>query len=138
MALPVAVRKFFGHALDFAQRGIQHDAAKVLKGFDGAAVLEVVEDGVGGTYRSVYTVKFEEAVFVLHCFKKKSKSGVATPKAHMAIVRTRLKAAQKYAMEDTKWQNEFVNMSRLKPVRATCLPTSACRVQTNSRSSPAW
>lgn len=57
------VRKFFGHALDFAQRGGQHDAAKVLKGFGGAGVLEVVEDGAGGTYRAVYTVKFEEAVF---------------------------------------------------------------------------
>ena len=47
MALPVAVRKFFGHALDFAQRGEQHDAAKALKGFGGAGVLEIVEDDTG-------------------------------------------------------------------------------------------
>ncbi|WP_431257026.1 hypothetical protein ACQ86G_20380 [Roseateles chitinivorans] len=40
MALPLDVRKFFGYALDFAQRGEQHDAAKVLKGFGGAGVLE--------------------------------------------------------------------------------------------------
>lgn len=99
MELPVAVRKFFGHALDFAQRGGQHDAAKVLKGFDGAGVLEVVEDDAGGTYRAVYTVKFEEAVFVLHCFHKKSKSGIGTPKEHMALIRARLKAAQQYAKE---------------------------------------
>jgi phage-related protein len=80
MELPTEVRKFFGHALDFAQRGDQHDAAKVLKGFGGAGVLEIVEDNIGGTYRTVYTVQFSEAVFVLHCFQKKSKAGIVTPK----------------------------------------------------------
>jgi phage-related protein len=59
MALPTEVRQFFGHALHFAQRGDRHDAAKVMKGFGGAGVLEVVEDDAGGTYRAVYTVKFE-------------------------------------------------------------------------------
>jgi phage-related protein len=99
MALPMAVRKFFGHALDFAQHGDQHDAAKVLKGFGGAGVLEVVEDDVGGTYRAVYTVKFEGAVFVLHCFQKKSKSGIATPKEDLDIIRARLKVAEVFAKE---------------------------------------
>ncbi len=99
MALPPGVRKFFGHALDFAQRGDQHDAAKPLKGFGGAGVLEIVEDDAGGTYRAVYTVKFAEAVFVLHCFQKKSKSGIATPKEDMDIIRARLKAAEARAKE---------------------------------------
>ncbi|MBW8829374.1 MAG: type II toxin-antitoxin system RelE/ParE family toxin [Burkholderiales bacterium] len=99
MALPTDVRKFFGHALDFAQHGGQHDAAKVLKGFGGAGVLEVVEDDVGGTYRAVYTVKFEQAVFVLHCFQKKSKSGIVTPKEDMEIIRARLKVAEALAKE---------------------------------------
>ena len=94
MALPTGVRKFFGHTLDFAQCGEQHDAAKVLKGFSGAGVLEVVEDDVGGTYRAVYTVKFAQAVFVLHCFQKKSKSGIATPREDIHIIRTRLKIAE--------------------------------------------
>ncbi len=94
MALPGEVRKFFGHALDFAQCGHQHSAAKVMKGFGGAGVLEVVEDDIGGTYRAVYTVKFEEAVFVLHCFQKKSKRGIATPKEDMDIIRARLKMAE--------------------------------------------
>ena len=57
----------------------------VLKGFGGSGVLEVIEDDAGGTYRAVYTVKSAEAVFVLHCFQKKSKSGIATPKAGMEI-----------------------------------------------------
>lgn len=98
MALPAEVRKFFGHALDFAQRGDRHDAAKALKGFGGSGVLEVVEGDVGGTYRAV-TVKFEEAVFVLHCFQKKSKRGIATPKEDMDIIRARLKVAEAFAKE---------------------------------------
>jgi len=99
MALPINVRKFFGHALDFAQRGEQHDAAKVLKGFGGAGVLEVIKDDVGGTHRAVYTVRFADAVFVLHCFQKKSKSGIATPKHDMEIIRARLKVAEAIARE---------------------------------------
>ena len=98
LALPSDVVRFFGHALDFAQHGDQHDAAKVLKGF-GGGVLEVVESDVGGTYRAVYTVKFEAAVFVLHCFQKKSKSGIATPKKDMDVVRVRLKVAEALAKE---------------------------------------
>jgi phage-related protein len=99
MALPIRVRKFFGHALDFAQHGEQHDAAKALKGFGGAGVLEVVESDTGGTYRAVYTVKFAEAVFVLHCFQKKSKSGIATPKHDIDIIRARLKVAEALVQE---------------------------------------
>ncbi len=99
MALPVLARKFFGHTLDFAQRGQTHAAAKVLKGFGGAGVLEVVEDDIGGTYRAVYTIRFAEAVFVLHCFQKKSKHGIATPKEDMDIIRARLKVAEKIAKD---------------------------------------
>lgn len=99
VALPVGVRKFFGHALHFAQSGEQHDAAKVMKGFGGAGVLEVVEDDSDGTYRAVYTIKFKEAVFVLHCFQKKSKSGISTPKKDMDIIQARLKVAEAVAKE---------------------------------------
>ena len=73
MALPPKCGGSSATHLSLAQAGDQHDAAKVLKGFGGAGVLEIVEDDAGGTYRAVYTVKFEEAVFVLHCFQKKSK-----------------------------------------------------------------
>jgi len=99
MTLPTDVRRLFGFALSLAQAGEQHDAAKVLKGFGSAGVLEVVENDAGGTYRAVYTVKFEEAVFVLHCFQKKSKRGIATPKKDMDIIRTRLKVAEALAKE---------------------------------------
>lgn len=99
MALPTDVRRLFGYALSLAQAGDQHDTAKVLKGFGSAGVLEVVEDDAGGTYRAVYTVKFEEAVFVLHCFQKKSKRGIATPKKDMDIICARLKVAEAFAKE---------------------------------------
>jgi phage-related protein len=99
MALPVDVRRFFGFALSLAQSGDKHDAAKVLKGFGGAGVLEVVENDEGGTYRAVYTIKYAEAVFVLHCFQKKSKRSIATPKEDTDIIHSRLKIAQAYIKE---------------------------------------
>lgn len=99
LALPDDVRRHFGFALSLAQAGDKHDDAKVLKGFGGAGVLEVVEDDAGGTYRAVYTVKFAEAVFVLHCFQKNSKRRIATPKEDMDIVHARLKIAEAYVKE---------------------------------------
>lgn len=99
LALPASVRRFIGHALAFAQHGDRHEAVKVLRGFGGGGVLEVLEDDSDGTYRAVYTVKFAEAVFVLHCFQKKSKRGIATPKADMDIITARLKVAEVWAEE---------------------------------------
>lgn len=69
-------------------------AAKALKGFGGRGVLEVIEDHRGDTYQAVYTVKLAGAVYVLHAFKKKSKTGSATPKPDIDRIRSRLKAAQ--------------------------------------------
>jgi phage-related protein len=98
MVLPEDVRRFFGFALRLAQAGRKHDAAKPLTGFGGAGVLEVVESDVGG-YRAVYTVKFSDAVFVLHCFQKKSKRGIATPKEDIELIKSRLKIAETMAKE---------------------------------------
>ena len=102
LALPTEVVSEFGFALFQAQVGEQHVCAKVLKGFGGAGVLEVVESDVGGTYRAVYTVQFAEAVYVLHCFQKKSKQGIATPKQDMDIIQSRLKVAQLLSKESAK------------------------------------
>ena len=92
--MPDDVIDVFGFALHLAQAGKKHDQAKPLKGFGGAGVLEVVEDHLGDTYRAVYTVKIADAVYVLHCFQKKSKQGIETPKHDMDLIRERLKAAQ--------------------------------------------
>lgn len=99
MALPADVRRHLGFALSLAQAGDKHDAAKVLKGFGGAGVLEVVEDDADGTYRAVYTVKFAEAVFVLHCFQKKSHGGIETSKKDLDLVRERLRVAEAYVQK---------------------------------------
>jgi len=90
---PDEVTAMMGYALFLAQVGRKHPDAKPLKGFGGASVLEVVEDHRGDTYRAVYTVKFAEAVYVLHAFQKKSKKGIATPKQDIELVKARLKAA---------------------------------------------
>ncbi len=83
-----------GFALHQAQVGEKHGSAKPLKGFGGAGVLEIVEDSDGETYRAVYTVKFQNAVYVLHVFQKKSRKGIRTPQTDIDLVRENLKAAE--------------------------------------------
>lgn len=95
--LPDNVQDVFGYALHLAQAGGKHTQTKPLKGFSGAGVLEVTEDFFGDTYRAVYTVKFGEAVYVLHVFQKKSSTGIAMPKPDMDKIRERLKAAESHA-----------------------------------------
>ena len=83
-----------GYALHLAQAGDKHEDAKPLKGFGGAGVLEVVSDHAGDTYRAVYTVKFALAIYVLHAFQKKSKTGIKTPAPDMELIERRLKVAE--------------------------------------------
>ena len=101
MSFPEQVRREVGFALYRAQEGKKHIHAKPLKEFGGAGVLEVVTNNDGNTYRAVYTVRFAEKLYVLHCFQKKSKSGISTPKQEIELVRTRLKIAES---EYKKWQ----------------------------------
>jgi phage-related protein len=68
----------------------------MLKGL-GASVVEVVAHHQGDTFRTVYTVQFADALFVLHAFQKKSKSGISTPKADIELIRQRLKEAELHA-----------------------------------------
>jgi phage-related protein len=90
-ALPADVVDVFGYALFLAQTGKRHETTKVLKGFGDASVLEVIESHAGNAYRAVYTVRFAAAVYVLHVFRKKSKSGIETPKPDMDLIEGRLK-----------------------------------------------
>ncbi len=81
-----------GYALFLAQMGERHSTmAKTLGGFGGAAVIEVKESYDGNAYRAVYTVRYAEAIYVLHAFQKKSKKGIATPKTEMDLIEKRLK-----------------------------------------------
>lgn len=93
-SFPSEVKRDIGFALATAQNGGKHPSAKPLQGFGGASVLEIVENHDGDTYRAVYTVRFAEAIYVLHTFKKKSKRGIKTPKQELDLIEARLKRAQ--------------------------------------------
>jgi phage-related protein len=101
-AFPRAVQREFGRALRVAQLGGKHEAAKPLKGFKGGSVLEIVEDHDGNTYRAVYTVRFADAVYVLHVFQKKAKKGIKTPKHVINLIKTRLRTAEQDHRNRTK------------------------------------
>ena len=92
--MPEPVRKDIGVALDIAQHGEKPNAAKPLRGFSGAGVLEIFDDYDGDTYRAVYTVKLVHAVYVLHAFQKKSKTGSKLPQKDAELIRERLKMAE--------------------------------------------
>lgn len=96
---PEDVRRQVGFALYMAERGDRAMNVVPLLGFGGAMVLETVIDSDRSTYRAVYTVKFSNAIYVLHAFQKKSVRGIATPKPDMDLIRTRLKAAEAHHTE---------------------------------------
>jgi phage-related protein len=91
------VQRTFGFPLYLAQTGAKHDQTKPLKGQGSAGVLEVVENWKGDTNRAVYTVRFSNAIYVLHCFQKKATKGIATPKPHLDLIVSRLKLAETHA-----------------------------------------
>ena len=90
---PEDVKDDVGYALFQVQLGETPVCTKPLKGL-GSGVLEIIEDFRGDTYRAVYTVKFDEVVYVLHCFQKKSKHGIETPPRDLDLIKQRLKRAE--------------------------------------------
>jgi phage-related protein len=88
---PVEVQKDLGVALFIVQLGETPSSAKPWTGM-GSGVFELVDDYFGDTYRTVYTIRIRDSVYVLHAFQKKSKSGIATPPRDIALIRSRLKA----------------------------------------------
>jgi len=93
-AFPEEVKDDIGYALRQIQKGEKPACAKPLKGFGGSGVLEISEDFCGDTYRAVCAVGFKAMVYVLHCFKKKSKHGIKTPVHDMSVIKRRLKIAE--------------------------------------------
>ncbi|MBI3645996.1 MAG: type II toxin-antitoxin system RelE/ParE family toxin [Acidobacteriales bacterium] len=92
MEFPEGVKDEIGTALSVAQFGGKHPKAKPWKG-EGPGVLEIVADHRGDTYRAVYTVKFECAVYVLHAFQKKSPKGRKTAQTDVELIARRLRMA---------------------------------------------
>jgi len=98
--LPFPVRQSIGYALHEAQLGDEPLDAKALKGFGGRSVLEIVKDFDTDTYRAVYTVRFAQALYVLHVFQKKSRKGAETPKHIIDLVKQRLREAESHYREN--------------------------------------
>jgi phage-related protein len=94
-SFPIAVGRDIGQALFTAQQGDTDPAAKPLKGFAGASVLEIVASHHGDTWRAVYTVRLQQAIYVLHAFQKKSTKGIATPTREIDLIRRRLAEAER-------------------------------------------
>jgi phage-related protein len=93
MAFPNAVKDEMGNALGIAQFGGTHPAAKAWKG-EGPGMFELVESHDGNAFRALYTVRFRDAVYVLHAFQKKSPKGIRTARSDVELIHQRLKAAQ--------------------------------------------
>ena len=104
---PAEVRRVMGFALFQAQNGLNHRSAKPLKGFGSAGVVEVVDDHDGNTYRTVYTVRMQTALYVLHAFQKKSTRGIATPRRELDLIKSRLAWAAQIEAERVARQQEI-------------------------------
>ncbi|MCX6631343.1 MAG: type II toxin-antitoxin system RelE/ParE family toxin [Candidatus Solibacter sp.] len=94
-AFPKAVQRDVGQALYAAQCGEEYPSVKAFRGFGGRTVLEIVAPHESDTYRTVYTVRLGDAIYVLHAFQKKSKQGIATPRKEIELVKQRLAAAER-------------------------------------------
>ncbi|MFZ1011551.1 MAG: type II toxin-antitoxin system RelE/ParE family toxin [Candidatus Sulfotelmatobacter sp.] len=94
---PETVQDHMGYALYVAQRGGKHQDAKVLSGFGGAGVVEIIKDHRGDTFRAVYTLRYAGSVYVLHVFQKKSKTGRETPRRDLELIKQRLREAEQIA-----------------------------------------
>ena len=94
-SFPRPVQRVVGQALYAAQCGEEYPSVKALKGFGGRTVLEIVAPHEGNTFRAVYTTRFGKAIYVLHAFQKKSKSGIGTPQKEIELVWQRLAAAER-------------------------------------------
>lgn len=99
--MPEDVRRTFGYALGLAQNGLPYEDAKTLTGFK-PALVEILEDDDGDTYRAIYTAHYEDVIYVLHCFKKKSTSGRNLPKRDKERIEARLAEVKRIEAEKAK------------------------------------
>jgi phage-related protein len=93
--MPDEVQDMIGRALQKVQWGGKPKNSSFWHGA-GSGVLEIKADYDSDTYRCVYTVRYTEAVYVLHVFQKKSATGIKTPARDISIVKTRLAEAEEH------------------------------------------
>jgi phage-related protein len=103
LTMPGEVVNTFGYALGLAQNGLSYPDSKTLTQFK-SAVVEVLEDHDTDTYRAIYTARFADIVYVLHCFKKKSSKQSELPKRDKETIGSRLKDV--LAIESVKRKNK--------------------------------
>ena len=101
-ALPSEVKDVFGYALYKAEIGSQHLHAKPLKGFNGNGVIEVVKSQLRNTYRLVYSTDFNNGIYVLHCFQKKSTEGIKTNQSDLNLIFINYKSAKAHSQDTYK------------------------------------
>jgi phage-related protein len=94
VSLPLEVQRDVGVSLGGVQFGGMPRNAKPWRG-DGPGVLEIREDHRGDTFRAIYTVRFERAIYVLHVFQKRSKRGIKTDRMDQELVANRLREAER-------------------------------------------
>jgi phage-related protein len=99
---PKAVRYEIGQALYQAELGEGHPSTRPMKGINA---VEIVSDYRGDAYRGIYTTQFKGHLYVLHCFQKKSKTGIKTPKPDLEMIRARLSEARLH-FEESKRHGE--------------------------------
>ena len=90
---PDAVRFEIGQALYQAELGEPHQSASAMQGLNA---VEITSENRGYTYRGVYTTRLKGFIYVLHCFQKKSRAGIKTPKRDLELIRRRLAEAEMY------------------------------------------
>lgn len=111
---PKQVRSDIGKALYAAQQGQTDPAAKPLKGFGGAHVMEIVERHETNAYRVVYAAQLTDAIYVLHAFQKKSRKGMSTPKQDIDLIRQRLADAKRLHRERQKQDDQEETQTRVR------------------------
>jgi phage-related protein len=99
---PIEIKETALHALSKAQEGSRALGVKTFRGSGDASIVEIIDNDESGTYRTVYTVRFPKALFVLHAFQKKSKSGIKTPKQDIDLIERRLKTAEQIYKQNFK------------------------------------
>lgn len=99
--MPDKVRGTFGYALGLAQNNLPYEDAKTLTGFK-PALVEVLEDDDGNTYRAIYTAHYLDVIYVLHCFQKKSTRGRSLPKRNRETIEARLGEVRRIEAEKAR------------------------------------
>ena len=98
-AFPDSAKLRAGHELFMVQVGREPDDWKPMSSV-GAGVCEIRVRDPAGQYRVIYVASFGTAIYVLHAFQKKSKTGIKTSKQDVDLIKQRYAAAKELAKHE--------------------------------------